>query len=59
MVKPQSAEPSSRFTEPFEALGIMWLKASRQSAVAKLLRLSWDEMHGIMERAVARGLKQR
>ena len=58
-VKLPWAEPSSRFTALFEALAITWLKAASQKAVAGLLRLSWDEMHGIMERAVKRGLERR
>jgi transposase len=53
------AEPSSRFTALFEALAIEWLKAASQKAVAGLLKLSWDEIHGIMERAVERGLARR
>jgi transposase len=53
------AEPSSRFTALFEALAIEWLKAASQKAVAGLLKLSWDEIHGIMERAVQRGLQRR
>jgi transposase len=53
------AESGSRFTALFEGLAIAWLKSASQQAVADLLRLSWDEMHGIMERAVARGLKRR
>ena len=53
------AEPSSRFTALFEALAIEWLKAASQKAVAGLLHLSWDEIHGIMERAVKRGLERR
>jgi transposase len=53
------AEPSSRFTALFEALAIEWLKAASQKAVAGLLKLSWDEIHGIMERAVQRGLERR
>jgi transposase len=48
-----------RFTALFEALAIEWLKAASQKAVAGLLKLSWDEIHGIMERAVVRGLKRR
>src|SRR5579863_9772258 len=52
---PAWAEPSSRFTARFEALAIEWLKAASQKAVAGLLRVSWDEIHGIMERAVQRG----
>ena len=53
------AEPSSRFTSLFEGLAIEWLKASSQKAIAELLRLSWDQIHGIMERAVKRGLERR
>src|SRR5579863_8063870 len=52
-------EPSSRFTALFERLAIDWLKAASQKAVAKLLSLSWDEIHGILERAVERGLARR
>ena len=59
VVKLPWAEPSSRFTALFEALAIEWLKAASQKAVAGLLRLSWDEIHGIMERAVKRGLERR
>jgi transposase len=53
------AEPMSRFTALFERLAIDWLKASSQSAVAELLHLSWDEIHGIQVRAVDRGLERR
>ena len=53
------AEPSSRFTALFEALAIEWLKEASQKAVAGQLGLSWDEIHGIMERAVQRGLERR
>jgi len=53
------AEPSGRFTALFEALAIHWLQAASQSAVAGLLHLSWDEIHGILERAVKRGLERR
>jgi transposase len=53
------AEPSSRFTALFEALAIEWLKAASQKAVAGLLQLSWDEIHGIMERAIERGMERR
>jgi transposase len=58
-VKLPWAEPSSRFTALFEGLAIAWLKAASQKAVAGLLKLSWDEIHGIMERAVQRGLQRR
>jgi transposase len=53
------AEPHSRFTLLFERLAIDWLGASSQKAVAERLGLSWDEVHGIMERAVKRGLARR
>ncbi len=53
------AEPSSRFTALFEALAIAWLKAASQKAVGDQLGLSWDEVHGIMDRAVKRGLARR
>jgi transposase len=36
-----------------------WLKAASQKAVVQQLHLSWDEIHGIMERAVRRGLERR
>jgi transposase len=40
-------------------LAIDWLKAASQKAVSERLALSWDEIHGIMERAVTRGLERR
>lgn len=59
MVKLPWAEPNSRFTSLFEALAIDWLGVASQSAVARNLHLSWDEIHAIMERAVRRGLARR
>jgi transposase len=59
VVKLPWAEPSSRFTALLERLVIDWLGAASQKAVGQRLRLSWDEIHGIMERAVERGLKRR
>lgn len=59
VVKLPWAETSSRFTALFEALAIAWLKAASQKAVAEQLGLSWDEIHGIMARAVKRGLARR
>ena len=53
------AEAGSRFTALFEALAIDWLRQASISAVAKQLRLSWDEADGIMQRAVRRGLARR
>jgi transposase len=44
----------------FEALVVDWLQATENiAAVAKGLRLSWDEVSGIRGRAVARGMKRR
>jgi transposase len=59
VVKLPWAEPSSRFTALFERLAIDWLTAASQKAVGERLGLSWDEIHGIMERAVERGLERR
>lgn len=50
----------SRFTLLFEAFAIAVLEAcSSVSAAASLLRLGWDAVHAIMERAVERGLVRR
>jgi transposase len=43
----------------FGILAIAWLEAASQKAVAEQLGLSWDEIHGIMQRAVKRGLQRR
>jgi transposase len=53
------AESNARFTALFEALVIGWLSEASISGVAELLRLSWDEVAGIQERAVNRGLAVR
>lgn len=54
------AEPGSRFTALMEAVVIDWLRAMGAiSAVAKQMRLSWDEVDSIMARAVKRGLARR
>jgi transposase len=59
-VKVPWSEERSRFTSLFEALVIDWLQASESiAAVAKGMRLSWEEVSGIRGRAVARGLKRR
>ena len=55
----EEAEPGSQFTALFEVLAIDWLKVTNVSAVAKLLRISWDAASGIMARAVRRGLARR
>lgn len=53
------SEPGSRFTALFEALAIDWLQEASLSAVGRLLDLSWDEVDGIVGRAVRRGLARR
>ena len=53
------AEPGSGFTALFEALAIGWLKEASTSAVSERLRLSWNAVDGIMQRAVKRGLSRR
>ena len=52
-------EPGSHFTALFEALAIDWLREASLSAVSRRLRLSWDQIDGIMQRAVERGLARR
>ena len=59
MVKVPWAEPGSGFTALFEALVISWLKEASIAAVARQLRLSWNAIDGIMQRAVNRGLGRR
>lgn len=53
------ADPGSRFTALFEVLVIDWLLEASFAAVARQLRMSWDEVAGIQERAVERGLARR
>ncbi|HEV2238169.1 MAG TPA: ISL3 family transposase [Ktedonobacterales bacterium] len=53
------AEAGSRFTALFEALVIDWLQEASLAAVSRRVQLSWDEVDGIMSRAVARGLARR
>ena len=52
------AENRSRFTMRFEALVIDWLREASIAAVAHQMELSWDEVDGIMQRAVQRGLEE-
>jgi len=53
-------EKYSRFTLMFEAFVILALKAcGNVKNAAELLKLDWDSVHRIMERAVARGLDRR
>ena len=54
------AEEMSRFTLQFERVAIQFLEGSEnRSKTAKALRISWDEMNNIMNRAVSRGLSRR
>ena len=53
------ADEGSRFTALFEALVIDWLQAATTLSVARLLDLSWDQVDGVMQRAVNRGLARR
>lgn len=59
MVKVPWAEPGSGFTALFEALVIDWLKEASLAAVSRQLKLSWNAIDGIMQRAVKRGLARR
>ncbi len=52
-------EPGSSFTALFEALVINWLREANIKAVARLLGLTWDQVDGVMQRAVRRGLSRR
>lgn len=53
------ADGGARFTALFEALVIDWLRVASVAAVARRLRLSWDEVAAIQARAVRRGLARR
>lgn len=53
------AEPGSGFTALMERLIIDWLREANISAVARRMRLSWDQIDGVMQRAVQRGLARR
>lgn len=53
------AEPRSRFTLLFERLAIDVLGQCNVTGATKILRISWDEAWGIMERAVTRGRQRK
>lgn len=53
------AEPNSRFTALFERVVIDWLHEASLAAVSRRMHLSWDQVDGIMARAVRRGLARR
>ena len=53
------SEKHSRFTILFERLAIDILRFSKnQTSAQKLLRLSWEEVHRLQEKAVKRGLSR-
>lgn len=49
------AAPRSRFTLLFERLALDVLRQCDVSGATRILRISWDEAWGLMERAVTRG----
>ena len=53
------AEEGSGFTALFECMVIAWLHEANISAVSDLVGLTWDEVDGIQQRAVDRGLARR
>jgi transposase len=54
------SEKNSRFTALFERLSIdVLLGCQNQTKAKELLKLSWDEVHLIQEKAVQRGLQRR
>jgi transposase len=53
------AEERGRFTKLFERLAIDVLKECSVSGACELLRISWDEAQGILQRAVKRGLARK
>jgi transposase len=53
------AEPGSGFTSLMECLVIDWLGEASIAAVSRRMRLTWDEIDGVMQRAVRRGLARR
>jgi len=53
------SDPGARFTALSEALAVDWMKEGSLLAVCRLLEISWDEVAGMQERAVRRGLERR
>ena len=53
------AERGARFTLAFESRGIDTLKECDVTGVCRLLQAGWEEIWGILERAVTRGLKRK
>jgi transposase len=59
LVKVPWAEDSSRYTALFERRVIDWLRDASTAAVARNLKIGWNSVDGIMQRAVVRGLERR
>ena len=53
------AEPKARFTALFERFAIDVLLETSIAGATTILRISWDEAHHLMERAVTRGMERR
>lgn len=54
------AEEMGRFTKLFERLAINMMQATKnRKSAAEMLRITWDEANGIMQRAVKRGMERR
>lgn len=53
------SEGRARLTALCEAVVIDWLRHAPIAAVAQQMRLSWDEVDGVMKRAVQRGKERR
>jgi transposase len=53
------AEPKARFTALFERFAIDVLLETSIKGATTILRISWDEAHHLMERAVSRGIARR
>lgn len=58
-INPPWAEGHSRFTLMFERFVIDALKEMSMQGASRLLRLSWDQLDSIVQRAVRRGLHRR
>lgn len=58
-VKVPWAEARSRFTRLFERLALDVLGQCDVTGATKILRISWDEAWGLMERAVKRGRQRK
>jgi transposase len=58
-IKVPWADGRSGFTALFEHLAISLLQEMSIAAVARIMRLTWDEIDGIMQRAISRSLALR